>query len=62
MAGTSSGRQPCALAMPAAVVGLMTQHDQSDKGRGHMSAGWTNRTRGEGIYPQVERTIHTQHI
>eukprot|EP00976_Prorocentrum_cordatum_P053675 1082737-Prorocentrum_minimum.AAC.2 len=24
--------------------------DQSDEGRGHIPAGWTNRTRGEGIY------------
>eukprot|EP00976_Prorocentrum_cordatum_P002659 51638-Prorocentrum_minimum.AAC.2 len=27
-------------------------NDQSDEGRGHMSAGWTNRTRREGICPQ----------
>eukprot|EP00959_Pyramimonas_sp_CCMP1952_P077454 1618917-Pyramimonas_sp.AAC.1 len=26
--------------------------DQSDEGRGHIPAGWTNQTRGEGIYPR----------
>eukprot|EP00959_Pyramimonas_sp_CCMP1952_P048873 1020929-Pyramimonas_sp.AAC.1 len=26
--------------------------DQSYEGRGHIPAGWTNQTRGEGIYPQ----------
>eukprot|EP00976_Prorocentrum_cordatum_P065515 1177931-Prorocentrum_minimum.AAC.1 len=27
--------------------------DQSDEGRGHIPAGWTNRTREEGIYLQA---------